>query len=105
MDEMGSRTCIWLLQGGLAGGFCVNTGEWRMQLFLGTRPNGEEEPLSGLYPADRPPDLAKLPKGLQWSLAGPPSALTKYTFAYYLAGQQQPARTAEIGVIRPWAAP
>jgi hypothetical protein len=85
----------------LAGSFSVKTEEWRMQLFLGMRANGEEEQLSGLYPSDRPPDLSKLPKDVQWSLTGPPSGVTKSVFAYYLAGEQKPARTAVIGVIRP----
>jgi hypothetical protein len=85
----------------LSGGFRVKTGESRMQLFRGAKPNGEEEDLTGLYPSSRPPDLSKLPTGLQWSPVGPPIGVEHYTFTYYLAGDEKPARTAGISVIGP----
>jgi len=85
----------------LSGSFSVKSVEWRIQSFVGVKPTGESMEISALHPASRPPVLSNLPPGFQWSAVGAPTGLDRFTFAYYLSGEQQPARTAELAALRP----
>jgi hypothetical protein len=89
----------------LSGGFSLKSAEWRLQSFHGEKPGGGATDIVARYPINRPPIISRLPQEYQWSAVGPPTGLSSTTFAYHLSGDEKPARTIEIEVHRPRAAP
>jgi hypothetical protein len=84
----------------LAGGFRLQSMEWRMQLFHGTSADGKTTQLTAMHPAYRPPVLSSLPPGHQWASMGDPTGLDRFTFAYHLAGEKEPVRSVELWALR-----
>jgi hypothetical protein len=92
-----------------AGGFSLRSAEMRQQTYLGAGGDGQTRAVVGVTGerAGGGPPLAGFtgPDGLKLEPSGPPRLLDSITFAYHLAGNQTPARTATISLPRPTPKP